>query len=253
MQQNFYQWFAVLLLCWSIASLAEARPKDNKLANDALKELSAFDKHFRVKRQQQFFYQYQWSNWSPCSVTCGRGGKQHRKRTRTCTLPNGNHCGSRIAQSETRICYAPLCPDINNCSSNPCLNGGTCRDVVNGFECDCAQDFTGNTCENRTVSFCNPNPCKNGATCTSGDGKAYCTCQAGYSGTFCSCATGVTGKFEHPTMCNLFIACVHGTETIMNCARKDTYYNVTVDQCLYSSQVDCSSRGGYNGGTSSWK
>ena len=30
-----------------------ARPKDDKLANDALKELSAFDKHFRVKRQQQ--------------------------------------------------------------------------------------------------------------------------------------------------------------------------------------------------------
>jgi len=37
--------------------------------------------------------------------------------------------------------------DINECASNPCLNGGTCIDVVNGFTCTCGVGYTGQICE----------------------------------------------------------------------------------------------------------
>ena len=33
-------------------------------------------------------------------------------------------------------------PQIDECESSPCLNGGACRDKVADFECDCLMNFT---------------------------------------------------------------------------------------------------------------
>jgi hypothetical protein len=40
--------------------------------------------------------------------------------------------------------------DINECSSQPCANGGTCLDRENGFNCTCPIAFTGVTCASGT-------------------------------------------------------------------------------------------------------
>ena len=37
--------------------------------------------------------------------------------------------------------------DIDECSSNPCENGGTCIDAVNMYTCSCAAGFNGTNCE----------------------------------------------------------------------------------------------------------
>ncbi len=38
--------------------------------------------------------------------------------------------------------------DINDCTNNPCVNGGQCLDGVNSFLCDCSgTGFTGATCQ----------------------------------------------------------------------------------------------------------
>lgn len=37
--------------------------------------------------------------------------------------------------------------DINECSSNPCLNGGACVDQVNGYICSCQAGYTGADCK----------------------------------------------------------------------------------------------------------
>ena len=36
--------------------------------------------------------------------------------------------------------------DIDECVSNPCHNGGTCKDEVNGFRCDCPPGYQGLNC-----------------------------------------------------------------------------------------------------------
>lgn len=39
--------------------------------------------------------------------------------------------------------------DINECSSNPCLNNGVCRDRINDYYCACSEDYAGKNCETR--------------------------------------------------------------------------------------------------------
>ena len=36
--------------------------------------------------------------------------------------------------------------EINECASNPCLNGANCTDQLNGFSCSCPINFIGSTC-----------------------------------------------------------------------------------------------------------
>lgn len=40
-------------------------------------------------------------------------------------------------------------PDIDDCSTNPCHNGGTCRDLVTDFFCECKNGWKGKTCHSR--------------------------------------------------------------------------------------------------------
>ena len=41
------------------------------------------------------------------------------------------------------LCFS----DINECSSNPCRNGGTCRDGVNSYTCNCVAGYKGVHCQ----------------------------------------------------------------------------------------------------------
>nr|4WM0_D Chain D, Coagulation factor IX [Homo sapiens]4WMA_D Chain D, Coagulation factor IX [Homo sapiens]4WMB_D Chain D, Coagulation factor IX [Homo sapiens]4WMI_D Chain D, Coagulation factor IX [Homo sapiens]4WMK_D Chain D, Coagulation factor IX [Homo sapiens]4WN2_D Chain D, Coagulation factor IX [Homo sapiens]4WNH_D Chain D, Coagulation factor IX [Homo sapiens]5F84_B Chain B, Coagulation factor IX [Homo sapiens]5F85_B Chain B, Coagulation factor IX [Homo sapiens]5F86_B Chain B, Coagulation fa len=37
--------------------------------------------------------------------------------------------------------------DGDQCESNPCLNGGSCKDDINSYECWCPFGFEGKNCE----------------------------------------------------------------------------------------------------------
>ena len=43
--------------------------------------------------------------------------------------------------------------DINECSSNPCLNGGSCTDQVNGYACKCQPGYAGRQCQTSKKYF----------------------------------------------------------------------------------------------------
>lgn len=36
---------------------------------------------------------------------------------------------------------------VNECDSAPCGHGGTCKDLLGRFECDCSIDYSGRQCE----------------------------------------------------------------------------------------------------------
>ena len=54
--------------------------------------------------------------------------------------------------------------NINECISEPCLNSGTCEDLINGYQCYCIDGFAGVSCDLQ-IDECLSNPCLNNATC----------------------------------------------------------------------------------------
>ena len=45
------------------------------------------------------------------------------------------------------IFFVFLLSEVNECNSNPCMNGSTCVDGINGYNCTCAAGYTGDRCE----------------------------------------------------------------------------------------------------------
>uniref|UniRef100_A0A3Q2QM29 DeltaC n=1 Tax=Fundulus heteroclitus TaxID=8078 RepID=A0A3Q2QM29_FUNHE len=75
--------------------------------------------------------------------------------------------------------------ETNECDSNPCRNGGSCKDLLNGYSCACPQGFYGTDCQISAMR-CADGPCFNGGTCQEADTGGYsCRCPAGFTGSNC--------------------------------------------------------------------
>ena len=61
---------------------------------------------------------------------------------------NGGNCTDTTNLYTTYTIISQL-TDIDECSSNPCKNGGTCIDGVNMFTCDCPTGFYGYNCDSK--------------------------------------------------------------------------------------------------------
>jgi hypothetical protein len=87
-------------------------------------------------------------------------------------------------KSQTAVCSLCSQTEINECQSQPCLNGGTCVDQINRFDCQCVAGYTGAQCQT-DVNECSSQPCRNGATCVDLVNAYACTCVLGLTGTMC--------------------------------------------------------------------
>uniref|UniRef100_A0AAZ3QN63 Sushi, nidogen and EGF-like domains 1 n=1 Tax=Oncorhynchus tshawytscha TaxID=74940 RepID=A0AAZ3QN63_ONCTS len=88
-------------------------------------------------------------------------------------------CGGQGAWSQP-----PVCQEINECLSQPCLNGGTCRDRVATYQCACDQGFSGNHCQTEQDG-CESSPCLNGGVCRGYRRNHLCVCKEGFFGDRC--------------------------------------------------------------------
>ncbi|XP_045117385.1 cubilin-like [Portunus trituberculatus] len=72
----------------------------------------------------------------------------------------------------------------NWCSSQPCLNGGTCSQNAYSYTCVCLPGYTGQNCQ-LVIDMCANNPCLNGGTCTQGFNSFTCSCPSSHTGDRC--------------------------------------------------------------------
>ncbi|XP_072043967.1 uncharacterized protein [Amphiura filiformis] len=83
-----------------------------------------------------------------------------------------------------------LCEDIDECTSSPCMNDGTCETDVNSYSCRCATGYTGDTCQ-IDIDECTSFSCMNGGTCEDGSDSYICRCASGYTGDMCQTAENI--------------------------------------------------------------
>nr|CAD7458158.1 unnamed protein product [Timema tahoe] len=74
--------------------------------------------------------------------------------------------------------------DVDECSSVPCQNGGTCVDLVDGFRCECTPEWEGSACQ-FDADECQDSPCINAYSCQNLVGDYKCKCQKGWAGKNC--------------------------------------------------------------------
>lgn len=100
---------------------------------------------------------------------------------------NGGTCREISNENFECICHKRFTglycrDDTDPCESSPCLYGGKCRSEFGNYSCDCPARMTGKRCE--FGRFCSPNPCRNGGECEEGDNGPLCMCR-GYMGPTC--------------------------------------------------------------------
>ncbi|CAF3580624.1 unnamed protein product [Rotaria socialis] len=102
------------------------------------------------------------------------------------------YCGNSQCQPATTTTVQPR----NPCSFNPCVNGGQCVPIGQGFICNCPATFTGNRCEAPAPTPCQPNPCQNGGICTPQGSSFTCMCLTGFNGFCCENRITTTTPFN---------------------------------------------------------
>uniref|UniRef100_A0A4W6ETJ0 Thrombospondin 1 n=1 Tax=Lates calcarifer TaxID=8187 RepID=A0A4W6ETJ0_LATCA len=99
-----------------------------------------------------------WSPWDTCTVTCG-GGIQNRKRRCSDPVPKygGKDCVGDATMSQ--VCNKQECP-IDGCLSNPCFPGTKCTSFADGsFKCGkCPLGYTGNGITCKDIDECKEVP-----------------------------------------------------------------------------------------------
>ena len=130
--------------------------------------------------------------------------------------------------------------DINECASNPCLNGATCVDDDNRFTCTCASGWRGATCS-ENINECASSPCINGGACTDLVNRFSCACAAGFNGT--TCQVNIDDCVASP--CRDGSSCIDGINSFTcQCNTGFAYVDshcVDVDECA-SGRNNCNSQ-----------
>uniref|UniRef100_A0A3P9JFW3 Delta-like protein n=1 Tax=Oryzias latipes TaxID=8090 RepID=A0A3P9JFW3_ORYLA len=181
-----------------------------------------------------------------CICDPGFSGIYCHENINDCTSNPCRNGGTCIDGVNSFQCFCPdgwegeLCDlEVNECRHNPCKNGGRCVDLVNDFYCDCANSWKGKTCHSRE-SQCDETTCSNGGTCYDHGDAFRCACLPGWGGNTCNTAKNSSCA---SSPCSNGGTCVGGGDAF-SCICKDGWEGPTCGQ----NTDDCNPHPCYNGG-----
>ena len=122
--------------------------------------------------------------------------------------------------------------DTRPCSSQPCMNNGTCVNEQNGtneFECQCREGFfNGKYCET-PVNLCENRTCSMNGVCTVDNDLARCVCFDGYTGDECqleNLQAKVLRESVKYTSLVVFLTCIITFVTLIVCSDVLSYFGI---------------------------
>jgi hypothetical protein len=92
----------------------------------------------------------------------------------------GNEAGHCVDGWSGRTCDV----DVNECASDPCVNGRCIQDIIDHWTCHCYPGWNAHHCD-EDIDECASVPCQNHAACTNLHDAYDCDCRAGYAGFDC--------------------------------------------------------------------
>ena len=143
------------------------------------------------------------------------------------------------------VCVCPpgytgtFCENYNGfCRTDPCLNAGTCMEMINNFTCICIHPLTGRFCGYDPIDECDSDPCINGS-CTNLINSYNCTCDEGFTDDDCS--TNIDECNPNPCMNNG--RCVDSiNDFTCNCVSPWIGIVCNINSISNCTDVNCSSR-----------
>ncbi|XP_071165100.1 uncharacterized protein [Mytilus edulis] len=142
------------------------------------------------------------TNWTTCYLETVKSVCDHREYT---------YMYNYVMQSYAPVKYTLHCdllsdtvPTGSHCLSYPCLNGGSCIQNPEGYECLCPNKVFGSRCE-LGVDGCPGYPCYNGGSCFADESGQRCECPQDFPGLHCEgkikdITTGSTSAVTPPDM-----------------------------------------------------
>ncbi|KAH8370982.1 hypothetical protein KR093_005865, partial [Drosophila rubida] len=133
-----------------------------------------------------------------------RGGLNQRVLRRT--LQRAQVVGNILTTLESNLQH-------DECTSNPCKNGGTCHDAYKSFQCVCPPNWQGVTCEddvNECFDLASTDlaVCMNDAQCINTPGSYRCVCRTGYTGVHCRLQHNVCLSNQSAELCGSHGTCL---------------------------------------------
>ncbi|XP_048223975.1 LOW QUALITY PROTEIN: cubilin [Perognathus longimembris pacificus] len=111
----------------------------------------------------------------------------------SCSLSSGSVPLCTCLPGYTGNGYGPNgCVQLSgNCLGHPCLHG-QCIETVSGYFCQCQPGWAGANCS-ENINECVSNPCLNGGTCVDGINSFSCECTSSWTGDHCQTPKQVCG------------------------------------------------------------
>uniref|UniRef100_A0A672MBS1 Vitamin K-dependent protein Z-like n=1 Tax=Sinocyclocheilus grahami TaxID=75366 RepID=A0A672MBS1_SINGR len=96
----------------------------------------------------------------------------------------------------------------DQCHSNPCKHGGTCRDGIGGYTCTCAEMYSGTDCQTDKSQCPSAGPLACEHFCKPMTGSFRCFCARGYTLNSDGRSCSPHAVFEHLMMMVMMVYCV---------------------------------------------
>ncbi|CAB3400271.1 unnamed protein product [Caenorhabditis bovis] len=138
---------------------------------------------------------------------------------------------------------------IDYCKSSPCMNNGSCENMLTGFKCNCPIGFVGENCQ-IDIDECAFGFCGNGAKCRDRVNDYDCICDGtGYEGKNCTidinecsdprnCINGVCTNMPGSYKCSCNSGYIGDRCSMEDPCQKFTNTNISAAKCVHGKCVN---------------